>query len=86
MLKNIDIEEKIPFEQLPKTTALINHANKHLNSAGRVMIRYSGTENKARLLVEAPSNEECHRIANSIFAEFISELLASGPMRFVVPR
>jgi len=79
LLRNIDIVEKIPFDQLPKTQALIDHANQHLNSGGRVMMRYSGTENKARLLVEAPSNEECHRIANTIFAEYIRELLAFCP-------
>jgi len=73
LLRNIEVTNKIPLEHMPNTQNLIASANHWLKSLGRVLMRYSGTENKVRLLVEAPSAEECHRIANSISAEFLRE-------------
>lgn len=75
LLKNIDITKKIPFTQLPNTEMAIRNANNALENMGRVMLRYSGTENKLRILVEAPSHHQCHHIADLIAAEYHREVL-----------
>ena len=74
ILKNLLIDEKLPLDQLPCTKDAINKANTLLQTNGRVMLRYSGTENKARLLVEAPTNQDCERIAKDIGDAFLAEL------------
>jgi len=53
LVTNVKVREKIPFEQLDGVVKLVAGAEKELKSAGgRVLLRYSGTEPKARLLLE----------------------------------
>jgi phosphoglucosamine mutase len=53
LVTNVKVREKIPFEQLDGVTKLVKQAESELKSAGgRVLLRYSGTEPKARLLLE----------------------------------
>jgi len=53
LVTNVKVREKKPFEQLDGVVKLVAGAEKELNSAGgRVLLRYSGTEPKARLLLE----------------------------------
>jgi phosphoglucosamine mutase len=53
LVTNVKVREKKPFEQLDGVTKLVAEAEKELKSAGgRVLLRYSGTEPKARLLLE----------------------------------
>lgn len=52
-LVNIPVREKIPLDQLPDLAAAIAEAEKDLAGIGRVNVRYSGTENKIRILSEA---------------------------------
>jgi phosphoglucosamine mutase len=53
LVTNVMVHEKKPFEQLDGVTKLVAEAEKELESAGgRVLLRYSGTEPKARLLLE----------------------------------
>ena len=55
---NVKVREKKPFEQLDGLARLVAEAEKDLKSSGgRLLLRYSGTEPKARLLVEG-SNEK----------------------------
>jgi phosphoglucosamine mutase len=50
---NVKVREKIPFEQIDGVLKLVSAAETELKSAGgRVLLRYSGTEPKARLLLE----------------------------------
>jgi len=53
--RNLKLEAKPPLESLPQVQQLLRDAETTLGTAGRVMIRYSGTEPKIRLLVEARS-------------------------------
>ena len=57
-LISIPVREKIPLDQLPKLTAVIREAEKALEGIGRVNVRYSGTENKIRILSEASTAEQ----------------------------
>ena len=53
LVTNVKVREKKPFEQLNGVTKLLADAEKELKSGGgRVLLRYSGTEPKARLLLE----------------------------------
>ena len=50
--RNLKVREKTPIEQMPEVTALVAEAEIALKGAGRVLLRYSGTEPKIRLLIE----------------------------------
>lgn len=58
-LLNLPVREKTPIDDLPKLTALISEAEKSFGTEGRQLVRYSGTENKIRVLVE-------HRDADTV--------------------
>ncbi len=53
LVTNVMVREKRPFDQLDTVTELVHQAEKELKAqGGRVLLRYSGTEPKARLLLE----------------------------------
>jgi phosphoglucosamine mutase len=55
LLENLKVREKRPFEELDGIRELLIEAEKSLKPrGGRVLLRYSGTEPKARLLLEGP--------------------------------
>jgi phosphoglucosamine mutase len=49
------VREKKPLESLPQIAATIRSLENELGARGRVLVRYSGTEAKLRLLVEGPT-------------------------------
>jgi phosphoglucosamine mutase len=69
-IKNIPVREKLPLEQLPKVMDAIGEAERDLSGNGRVVVRYSGTEKLARVMIEAATEEVMRRhtdaIANAI--------------------
>ena len=50
--RNLRVKEKRPLAELPAVMRLVNEAEKELSGKGRVLLRYSGTEPKIRLLIE----------------------------------
>jgi phosphoglucosamine mutase len=56
-IQNIRVREKVPLTQVPEIQSAIEAAERELNSNGRVVVRYSGTEALARVMVEAESEE-----------------------------
>jgi|TARA_B110000037_G_scaffold221312_1_gene291859 phosphoglucosamine mutase len=52
---NLYVDEKKPFEAIPEFTEALGKIEKELGTEGRILVRYSGTENKVRLLAEAES-------------------------------
>ncbi len=60
-IENVNVREKLPMEQLPSVMDTIRAAETELNGNGRVVVRYSGTEKLARVMVEAESDEAMER-------------------------
>lgn len=52
VLKNVKVKDKRPFEDIPDIDKAIVNVNAKLKGKGRVLLRYSGTENLARVMVE----------------------------------
>ena len=50
---SLKIAERVPLDDLPELSKCIREARQELGDAGRVIVRYSGTENKIRILAEA---------------------------------
>jgi phosphoglucosamine mutase len=70
LLRDIVVREKVPFENIGVLNSKLQDAESRLKGKGRVMLRYSGTELKARLLLEGPDSGELQQLANSIVEEF----------------
>ena len=71
VLVNIAVAEKRPLEALPSVTQLIARFEKELGDDGRVLVRYSGTEPKARVMVEGPDEGRIQ-----VYAREIADALA----------
>jgi len=54
ILESIRLPERRPLDAMPKLTAAIRHAEAQLGREGRVLVRWSGTEPKLRVMVEGP--------------------------------
>ncbi|MCL1971721.1 MAG: phosphoglucosamine mutase [Endomicrobia bacterium] len=68
VLVNKTVENKIPFENLPKSSDLIKKYEKELGSNGRILVRYSGTENLLRVMVEGQNIQSVKKMANEIIS------------------
>ena len=68
-IQNVRVREKIPFAQIPAVQAKIDAAERELNGNGRIVVRYSGTEALARVMVEAESEEEMRSLTAGIVDE-----------------
>jgi phosphoglucosamine mutase len=67
VVTNIRVREKRPFEQLDGVLDLVKNAENELKAdGGRVLLRYSGTEPKARLLIEGKDNDALQSWSNKI--------------------
>jgi phosphoglucosamine mutase len=65
-IKNVKVREKLPLEELPGVVDAIRAAECELDGNGRVVVRYSGTEKLARVMIEAESEEAMRRHTDSI--------------------
>ena len=70
--RNLRVKEKPPLDSLTEVTALVAETETALSGKGRVLLRYSGTEPKIRLLIEGPDeamiNEAADRIAEVLIS------------------
>jgi phosphoglucosamine mutase len=69
-LINVDVKIKPDISTLPKVTEVIKQVESELGDNGRVLVRYSGTQNMCRVMVEGPTQEltekYCKQIAEVI--------------------
>jgi len=73
-IQNVKVREKIPFSQIPEIRDAIDSAERELDGNGRVVVRYSGTEALARVMIEADSQEKMQTLSKNI-AEAIQSAL-----------
>jgi phosphoglucosamine mutase len=64
--RNVLVKEKPPLAELPTVMKLVNEAERELSGKGRVLLRYSGTESKIRLLIEGRELDKIDQQANRI--------------------
>lgn len=69
ILKNVRVREKKDLESLPDVKKAIRSVEQKLKEEGRVLVRYSGTENKARVMIEGPDSDSIRDMAESIAEE-----------------
>jgi phosphoglucosamine mutase len=74
VIVNVRVKEKKPLEGFATITATIQNAEEELHGNGRVVVRYSGTEALARVMIEAESEELMRRHADAIAGAIRSEL------------
>jgi phosphoglucosamine mutase len=75
-IQNVRVREKIPFAHVPEVQRAIEAAERELDGNGRVVVRYSGTEALARVMVEAESEEKMQALTAEI-AEAIRKTLGA---------
>jgi phosphoglucosamine mutase len=73
-IRNVRVRTKTPFAQIPDVQAAIAAAERELDGNGRVVVRYSGTEALARVMIEAESKEQMNRFAEAIVESIRSAL------------
>ncbi len=76
VIKNVRVREKLPLEKIPAVQTSIEEAERDLDGTGRVVVRYSGTEALARVMIEAESTEKMEKHANAI-AQAIQKALGA---------
>jgi phosphoglucosamine mutase len=74
VIVNVKVREKKPLESIPAVAAAIRAAEEELRDSGRVVIRYSGTEALARVMIEAESEQVMRHHANAIADAIRAEL------------
>jgi len=74
VIVNVKVREKKPLDRIPAVAAKIRAAEEDLKDSGRVVIRYSGTEALARVMIEAESEEAMRTHANAIADAIRAEL------------
>ena len=72
-LINVDVKRKPEIETVPRLIEAIRQAERELGDEGRVLVRYSGTQNMCRVMVEGPSagvtEKYCREIADIVRSE-----------------
>jgi phosphoglucosamine mutase len=74
VIVNVKVREKKPLHSIPAVVDAISAAETELKDSGRVVIRYSGTEPLARVMIEAESETAMRRHAEAIAAAIRAEL------------
>ncbi|MEK7725258.1 MAG: phosphoglucosamine mutase, partial [Acidobacteriota bacterium] len=75
ILVNVKVKEKRPFEEVREIVEASNKVEAELGSKGRLLLRYSGTENLARVMIEGENQVDIDRQAHWL-ADVIKEALS----------
>src|SRR5439155_21638076 len=66
LIVNVKVRSKLPLETLPEVSRALAEAQSALGENGRVILRYSGTEQLARVMVEAELEVDVQRFSESL--------------------
>jgi phosphoglucosamine mutase len=85
-LHNLRVTDKRPFATMPHVATVAGEIERELGSDGRLVLRYSGTEPLARIMIEAAQQETVDRLVGRLAEAFAQEgVLVEGP-RTASPR
>lgn len=76
ILVNVKVREKVPFESVPEIVSASKELSQKLKGSGRLLLRYSGTENLARVMIEGRDQAIIAEQANSL-AETIKQAIGA---------
>ncbi|MBN1882460.1 MAG: phosphoglucosamine mutase [Deltaproteobacteria bacterium] len=74
VLKNIVVREKKDIKKIPAIQSIITDAEKQLGNRGRILVRFSGTEKKARVMVEGEDEALINRLVEDVAGIIEKEL------------
>jgi len=74
VIQNVCVREKKSLESMPSVTKIINTINDTLGNNGRTLIRYSGTENKVRIMIEGKDHQQITQYADQIAQEIRTQI------------
>ena len=74
ILVNVRVARKVAFEDLPSILARAHQIEQHLGDEGRLLLRYSGTEPLARVMIEGRDQGEIEELANDLADQIGTEL------------
>jgi phosphoglucosamine mutase len=66
VLTNVKVKHKRDFSQIPELSLSIKHIEQELSGKGRLVLRYSGTEMLARIMVEGENHDRLRSIADGL--------------------
>jgi phosphoglucosamine mutase len=69
VLINVRVREKVPFTELIEVQMAVAEVQEHLSQNGRLLLRYSGTELLARVMIEGANQTEIETYAQKIARE-----------------
>jgi phosphoglucosamine mutase len=78
VLENVQVRQRTPLEQMPDVSREIAVAERRLKGCGRLLVRYSGTEMMARVMVEGEDHTSISEIAHQIAATIHRHLGLTG--------
>lgn len=78
VLVNVGVKEKRDFQAMPKVSQTIAAVERSLNGRGRTLVRYSGTEMLARIMLEGEDEGRIRVMAQDIADEIRKEVGAAG--------
>ncbi len=66
VLENVKVRDRIPMAEMPDVMRMIAHAEQRLAGTGRLLVRYSGTEMLARVMIEGEDFDQINVLAREI--------------------
>jgi phosphoglucosamine mutase len=72
VLVNVKVDRKRPIEEMLDVVGMIRNVETELGQDGRVLVRYSGTETKARVMIEGPDEARIRAQAEEIAAALVT--------------
>ena len=73
-LVNVVVARKPPLDSIPAIAAKVAAIERELGSEGRLLLRYSGTEPKCRVMIEAKELAICERLCGELAELVVREL------------
>jgi phosphoglucosamine mutase len=74
VLVNVRVRQKRPMDEMPHVQRAIQDAESEFGDSGRVVVRFSGTEPLARVMIEGPERGQVERVAHRIADAIRDEL------------